>query len=218
MKFLEEKLAAMDNYFAAKKENEKWLMILGTAGIIAYVAYTSFLPIAQSKFDATESKKEVLQKSIQENKIYLKSISSPSGDKNYKVNLLTKDINKKTKNLSYIKREIKYVDNSLEKLSDMLFNEKSWSTFLHSLTDNAKNDGLMVRYLENNYVESEGDFGHILEISVGVEGNYKNIINFMNDIEQNELVTDIYGSKLSLDENSTKIVADINISVWGINH
>ena len=40
----------------------------------------------------------------------------------------------------------------------------------------------------------------------------------MNELEQNVLVTDIYGTKFSLDQNSSQIVADINISVWGINH
>ena len=40
----------------------------------------------------------------------------------------------------------------------------------------------------------------------------------MNEIEQNVLVTDIYGTKFVGDENSSEIVGDINISVWGINH
>ncbi len=40
----------------------------------------------------------------------------------------------------------------------------------------------------------------------------------MNELEQNILVTDIYATKLSLDENSSQIKADINISVWGVNH
>ena len=40
----------------------------------------------------------------------------------------------------------------------------------------------------------------------------------MNEIEQNKLVTDIYSTQLSLDDNSSDIMADINISVWGINH
>ena len=40
----------------------------------------------------------------------------------------------------------------------------------------------------------------------------------MNELEQNTLVTDIYGTKFSLDTNTSDIIADINISVWGINH
>jgi hypothetical protein len=40
----------------------------------------------------------------------------------------------------------------------------------------------------------------------------------MNEIEQNVLVTDIYGTKFSGDQNSSEVMVDINISVWGINH
>jgi hypothetical protein len=43
-------------------------------------------------------------------------------------------------------------------------------------------------------------------------------LKFMNDIEQNRLVTDIYGSKIYKDANSSFINADISISVWGVNH
>jgi hypothetical protein len=39
----------------------------------------------------------------------------------------------------------------------------------------------------------------------------------MNELEQNVLVTDIYGTDLRMDGNTSAIVADINISVWGIN-
>ena len=44
MKFIEDKLEALDEYFAPKKESEKWMVILGVAGIIAYLAYTFLLP------------------------------------------------------------------------------------------------------------------------------------------------------------------------------
>jgi hypothetical protein len=39
----------------------------------------------------------------------------------------------------------------------------------------------------------------------------------MNELEQNVLVTDIYGTSLMMDNNSSNVIADINISVWGIN-
>jgi len=35
MRFIEDKLEELDGYFASKKENEKWLIIVGIAGIIA---------------------------------------------------------------------------------------------------------------------------------------------------------------------------------------
>jgi polyribonucleotide nucleotidyltransferase len=55
-------------------------------------------------------------------------------------------------------------------------------------------------------------------MSVGCEGEYKNIAKFINRLEKNVLVTDIYGSHIYMDKNSTTTIADINISVWGVNH
>ena len=40
----------------------------------------------------------------------------------------------------------------------------------------------------------------------------------MNQLEKSVLVTDIYGSHLYLESNDTRVAADINISVWGINN
>jgi hypothetical protein len=75
-----------------------------------------------------------------------------------------------------------------------------------------------IEYIDNHYIDSNGSFGHILEISVGCEGEYKNIAKFINQLEKNVLVTDVYGSDIYLDENASTTLADIKISVWGINH
>jgi hypothetical protein len=100
----------------------------------------------------------------------------------------------------------------------MLFNQRSWSKFLNSITHRAEVQNVDLQYITNNYVNNKGSFGHVLEIAVGCKGEYKNIVKFMNEIEQNILVTDIYGTKFSSDANSSEVMGDINISVWGINH
>jgi len=41
---------------------------------------------------------------------------------------------------------------------------------------------------------------------------------FINKIEKNILVTDVYANSIYMDKNSTKTFSDINVSVWGINH
>jgi hypothetical protein len=115
-------------------------------------------------------------------------------------------------------KNIKFIDQNLERLSDMLFNQKSWSKFLNSLTHKAEVQNVDLQYITNKYVDSKGSFGHVLEIGLGCKGEYKSIVKFINEIEQNVLVTDIYATRFSGDENSSEIMGDINISVWGINH
>jgi len=100
-----------------------------------------------------------------------------------------------------------------------LFNQKSWSKFLNSITSKAEIQNVDLQYITNKYVdEHQGSFGHVLEIGVGCRGEYKNIVKFMNELEQNVLVTDIFKTEFTSDTNSSNVIADIHISVWGINH
>ena len=217
MKFLEDKLEAMDAYFAPKKESEKWLMILGIAGLIAYIAYAYLLPYTESMYKKSESTKKSIQKSIVDNNTYLNSITV-GGDRNYYVKKFDQDIVNKKQSIVRINDKITFIDKNLEKLSDMLFNQKSWSKFLNSITHKAEVQNVDLEYITNKYVDSKGSFGYVLEIGVGCKGEYRNIVKFVNELEQNRLVTDIYGTSFKSDQNSTKVFADINISVWGINH
>ena len=217
MKFLEDKLEALDTYFAPKKESEKWLMILGLAGIIAYIAYAYLLPYTESMYKKSESTKKSIQKSIVDNNTYLNSITV-NGDREYYIKKFDNDIVIKNKQIAKTNDNIKFINKNMEKLSDMLFNQKSWSTFLNSITHQAEVQNVDLNYIKNNYVDNNGSFGYVLEIAVGCKGDYKNIVKFVNELEQNRLVTDVYGTHFKSEQNSTSVLADINISVWGINH
>ena len=217
MKFIEDKLEELDAYFEPKKESEKWLVILGVAGIIAYLAYAYLLPYTEDMYNKSDRSKKGIQKSIVDNNTYLNSITV-GGDREYYVKKFDNDIVNKKKNIVKTNDKIIFINNNLNKLSDMLFNQKSWSKFLNSITDKAAIHNVDIQYITNKYVDNNGSFGYVLEIAVGCKGEYKGIVKFMNEIEQNTLVTDIYGTQFSVDSNSSDIIADINISVWGINH
>jgi len=217
MKYIEDKLEELDTYFAPKKESEKWLFILGIAGFIAYLAYAYLLPYTEDKYNKSERDKKSVQKQIADHRTYLNSITV-NGDRDFYIKKFDKDIETKKKTIVNTKEKILFIDTNLAKLSGMLFNQKSWSKFLNSITEKALTHDVSIEYITNNYVDNNGSFGYVLEIAVGCKGKYKGIVNFINEIEQNRLVTDIYGTKFALDSNSSDIIADINISVWGINH
>ena len=217
MKLLEDKLEEMDIYFAPKKESEKWLLILGVAGIIGYLAYTFLLPYTEDLYNSSERNKKSLQKKIADNNTYLNSITV-GGNRNFYITKFDNDIKGKKENIVKTKDKIKFIDTNLEKLSDMLFNQKSWSIFINSITDKAEVQNVDISYIDNHFSDNNGSFGHVLEIAVGCKGEYKSIVKFMNELEQNVLVTDIFKTEFTLDDNSSEIIADIHISVWGINH
>jgi hypothetical protein len=216
MKFIEDKLEALDAYFAPKKESEKWLIIIGIAGLITYAAYEFLLPYTESMYKSADIALKKTEKSIAENRSYLNSITR-NGDRDYVVKDYIRRIEMTKKQSEAVKNKISFIDMNLNKLSDMLFNQQNWAIFLNSITDKAKLQNINIDYIRNTYVDSNGSFGHVLEVGIGCRGTYKNIVKFMNELEQSVLVTDIYGTSLKMDANTSKIVADINISVWGIN-
>ena len=217
MKFVEDKLEELDVYFAPKKESEKWLLIFGVAGVIAYMGYELLLPYTEELYTTSERSKKRIQKSIADNNTYLNSITV-GGDKDYYVKKYDSDIVRKKKSIVHINDKIKFIDSNLNQLSDMLFNQKSWSKFLNSITQKAEIHNVDLGYISNKYTDNNGTFGHVLEIGIGAHGEYKSIVKFMNELEQNVLVTDIFQTEFTLDENTSKINANINISVWGVNH
>ena len=174
MKFLEDKLEALDAYFAPKKESEKWMFILGVGGVIALISYMYLLPYAEKMYKKSETSKKSIQNSIIDNNTYLNSITV-SGDRNYYVKKFDNDIIRKKENIIKINKNIKFIDKNLEKLSDMLFNQKSWSRFLNSITHKAEVQNVKIQYIANKYVDNNGSFGHVLEIGLGCKGEYKSI-------------------------------------------
>lgn len=217
MKLIVNILNGLDDYFEAKSDNEKWMMIAMLTIVIGYLSYTFFYPFAENKYNTAQSKNHSLQKSIASNKEYLQSISR-NGDQDYMVKKYKKDINNLNERIDNKNDDITFISTKIEELSPLLFNKESWSKFLNSITKEAKSQSVNINYIENNYVTNNGSFGHVLQISVGCSGPYKNITKFVNKLEKSVLVTDVYGSHLYLDRNNTTVSADINISVWGVNH
>jgi len=217
MKAIANILNNLDEYFEDKSENEKWMMIGILAVVIGYISYTFFYPFAEEKYKTAQHTSKKLQKSIVTNKQYLQGITV-NGDIEFYVKKYSKDIEDINNNIDKTNDEISFISTNLEQLSPLLFNKESWSKFLNSITKQAKKQTVNINYIENNYVDNDGSFGHVLQISVGCSGQYKEIVKFLNQLEKSVLVTDIYGSHLYLDKNDTIVSADINISVWGVNN
>lgn len=217
MKLLEDNLEKLDLYFGEKGEREKWMMIIGIAAFVALIGYYGFGPSAEQMDKNADSQKKRVEKSLNDHKRYLQNITV-NGDRDHYVKEYDKQINGKKQSIEDYKNRIKHINDGTKKLSDMIFDKKSWSKFLDSITEKAHSNSIDISNITNTFVDSNNSFGHVLEIQVACQGDYGDILKFMNDIEQNRLVTDIYGSKIYKDVNSSFINADINISVWGVNH
>jgi hypothetical protein len=214
MKINEDILEKLDNYFEDKKESEFYLMVLAVVAVFGLISYMYLIPMteAQLKKDLRAQKK--LDKKIKEEKHYLASVTV-NGDQRYKIKKLQSEIAKLKVRYSDLKEVNEYSDYQIQTLSELLFNEKNWAKFLDSIALKAKRHNIDVSLISNKFVNNQDSFGHVLEIGVDCEGNYRNMISFMNEIEESELVVDIYNIQLESDKN---IKANFKVSVWGINY
>ncbi len=207
----------IDAYFEGKSEGERWILILLPAALIAYVVWMTVTPQAEASYKKSISDKKHAKKQLMTHKQYLQSITV-NGDRDYHIKVYNKKIAMAKKRAANYRKKIALLDKNLNKLSDMLFNKKSWSLFLDSITARAHDRNVQLETITNKYVDSNGSFGHVLEVGVTCQGAYPDIIRFINDLEQNTLVTDVYSSSIYTRKNESDVFADINISVWGVNH
>ncbi|MDD5406213.1 MAG: type 4a pilus biogenesis protein PilO [Sulfurovaceae bacterium] len=218
MKFFEDILEKLDNYFNTKKNNEKNIIIFGVGILIFVFAYYLLLPITEDRFNRTENEKKQVEKILNEQKDYMNSISV-NGDKDYYVKQYTQELKQIKQSIADLTLKTNLINESMKKLSDMIFNEKSWSNFLNSITGKAEDNNIDILKINNRKIESNStSFGHVLEIQIQCQGEYKDILKFINELEQTKLVTDVYGSKIKINKKRTATVADLNVSVWGVNN
>lgn len=216
MKNQETSMERMDHYFSGKSEGEKWIIILLLAGVVGYILYLYLFPYAESKYKASFSEKTRLEKKIREERLYLQSITV-NGDRNFYVKKYDRDIAKKKAQIDNYNQRIALLNQSFQRLAAVLFNQENWSRFLNSITERAHKNDVTIRAIQSNYVRKGGDFGHVLEMGIQCEGDFQGLLAFINDLEQNKLVTDVYHSEFRVAPDGTALVSDLNVSVWGVN-
>ena len=213
MKFLEK----MDDYFSTKKKSEKWMIIIATVVVIVYFLSTFIYPYAHASYAESKKNKQEIQKSIAKNRHYLESVTKDENHDFY-MQKLDKRIAEKKRTLLQLNHKIATINTKLKKISESLFSKTLWSDFLNSLTTKAKIQNLDIQYISNTYIDHNESFGRVLEINVGCKGAYSDMIAFMQGLEQSKLITEIDKTTFLVDKETSDIIADIHVSVWGINH
>ena len=108
-----------------------------------------------------------------------------------------------------------YIKNKIETISFLLYDERVWGDYLNSVDTKARRYGVKILELSNKYNDTGESFGHVLDISIDTKGRYKNVLKFINSLEQSDLVVDVHDLNISAKDY---LQGKINISVWGIKY
>ena len=206
---IEDYLHKIDSLFKEKTQKDTYMTYGMIVAIVFAFSYLLFWDSSFEDFEATRAKVVVLEKNISADKEYLKQ--NPES----KITNLEKEIVALNKEMLVHKDNNAYIKSKIETISSLIYDERAWGEYLHSISKNAKKYNVKILNLTNRYSDNKNAFGHILDISIKSSSNYKNTLKFINSLEQSDLVVDLHTLDIKA---QNKLNTDLNISVWGITY
>jgi len=213
-------LVKIDNYFDGKKPSEVTLMLIMALVLSGVIAYYAIIQYAEDYYDNSMLTNSQTTDELNKVNAYLDSVSQNNdrnNDRNFKINQKQNELKQRQNELADAKSMNQYFDNKLRELSYLIFNEQSWADFLDSLALLANKNNVKITKIVNTFKEPNAQkIEQILDINVSVDGNYKDIIGYINAIEESKLVVDVNG----IDINSTdgKLKGNMGIYIWGMKY
>ena len=213
-------LVKIDNYFDGKKPSEVTLMLMMALVLSGVIAYYAIIQYAEDYYDNSMLTNSQTTDELNKVNAYLDSVSQNNdrnNDRNFKINQKQNELKQRQNELADAKNMNQYFDNKLRELSYLIFNEQSWADFLDSLALLANKNNVKITKIVNTFKEPNAQkIEQILDINVSVDGNYKDIIGYINAIEESKLVVDVNG----IDINSTdgKLKGNMGIYIWGMKY
>lgn len=178
------------------------------AAIFAF-SYLLFWDSSEKSFNDMKNNITTIQNKINSDTRYLKY--NPKS----KIVKLDTEIKNAESEMLVFKDNNEYIKHKIESISSLIYDEQTWGEYLYSVSTNAQKNKIKIIDFTNKYALNKKSFGHILDISIKATGNYKNTLNFINSLEQSELVVDIHTLRIKAEET---LNTDLNLSVWGITY
>jgi len=173
MKFIN----AIDNYFYEKSLKDTVMMYLMVILVLGFVVFYFILPQAQKYRDTQFKMYNITKNQLQTLKIKKNVLYIQIGN-----------LKKKIKNLDLEKIALKKQKDFYDELTNLLdfveFNQYKWGDFVKNLVINAKKEGLKVLGFTNKvYNDNNQIINKKMDISLKINGEYKNLIYFIYQYE-----------------------------------
>ncbi|NPA81425.1 MAG: type 4a pilus biogenesis protein PilO [Epsilonproteobacteria bacterium] len=208
-------LEQIDNALKDKKEAEIYMIYLAIAAVMGFLVYQFIYPITDRNLKKTQNQVKSIERKLNAEVSYLRS-KTVNGDSQFYVKKLKKEIEDLQNNLEKTKYENSYVDNKLKELSYLLFNDENWAKFLDNISYLAQKYHVTIKYIKNKFNDiNMHKVEQILEVDIDAKGKFKDIMKFINAIEESKLVVDVYNLHM---EAKNRVNATFKIAVWGMKY
>jgi hypothetical protein len=206
---IENYLYQLDNVFAEKDEKEILMIYAMIFGALFALSYLLFWDASEKDFKTAHAKVVQVQKNITTDKNYL-NLNPES-----KIASIENQTENTKLQFAETQENNEYIKFSIEKISELYYDEQTWGAYIDSIAEDAKLEKIKLIELSNHLTEEKDAFGHVLDIHIRAQGKYKNILKFINKLEQNDLVVDLHDFTFIAEE---ELNIDLKISVWGITY
>ena len=211
-------LDQLDQWFASKgnSANNYFYIALLFVGVVAYFILSQqadpYLEESETNLSTATTKLEGAQREY--NEFF-------GGDPKAFVDNKRNILNGAKTNLNNIIEERGYLDDKLNEISKLTYNEKNWAKFMDSLSTIAENNNIKIYAIHSDRREPSikqiFQPEALLDIDVKFEGAFSNVLRYINLIEQSEMIVDVNKMDINATKNG-KIGGSIGISIWGVNY
>jgi len=206
---IENYLHKIDSLFKEKTQRDTYISYAMVVIIVFAFSYLLFWDSSFEEFETTRAEVVVLENNIINDQQYLKQ--NPES----KIANLQKQIISINDTMSEYKDNNAYIKSKIETITSLIYDERAWGEYLHSISINAQKYNIKILNLTNKYSVNKTAFGHILDISIKSNADYKNTLEFINSLEQSDLVVDLHTLDIKAEDT---LNTDLAISVWGITY
>ena len=201
----------LDEFFNSKKPSEA-SMFMGVIAVgIAYVVYQFVYLQTEQNLENTKGQIVSVKQKINTEQNYLNAHSVAS------LNQQKQALKNKKIAFDDTIYKMSYVDNTLTELSYLLFDDDSWAQFVDDISALAKKYHVDIKEIGNKfYTPTFQKITHVVEVEVKSSAKLKNMVKFLNAIEESQLVVDI--NDIKLEQPGANVEGSFKIAVWGMKY
>lgn len=210
---MEELLERLENFLEGKNEREKVILALMPIFIFGAISYLHLFPLAENYLKKTQNEKSALTLKINQNIAYLNSVHADKGEQaiiaKYKevVFAIRDKVEVVNSNIDYIKF----------KINEFTKEQNKWSSFLDFIAYASNKNSLNIDYINSEkFPYKDAKLFKNSHIEVKGEGEFKDILNYINDIETYGVFVDVENVKLHYNSEKQKLIFKLNIYNWEI--
>ena len=192
------------------------MMLIIAFFLSAAIAYYAVIPYAQNYYDESIRENDQITQDLNKVNSYLSTVSQ-GDDRNFMINKKQNELLQQQNKLADAQNMNQYFDNKLKELSYLIFNEQSWADFLDNLAFLANKNNVKITKIINTFKEPNAQkIEQVLDVNISVDGDYRDIVSYINAIEESKLVVDV--NNIDINSTNGKLKGNMGIYIWGMKY